>query len=287
MVKNVRRGDTVVTSGGLVGKVTKVVDDDQIEFEIADGVRVRQMRQMITDVRAKGEPVKDEADGRARRRELLFAPHSPTRRDNSMLYFTRWKALAIILTALVVCLFAVPNFFPRRWCRAGRNGRSATSCSASTCRAARTSCSRSTPTRCARTSSKRCATTSAACCATRASAIPAWSCAAIASKCASREGTDPGDGARPNCANLSQPLGGLLGTSGQRSLDVSDAGGGLIRLTRDRGRHHRAHPPVGRAVDPDHRAPRQRTRHGRAVDPAPGHRPHPGAGAGPAGPDRG
>ena len=44
MVKNVRRGDTVVTSGGLVGKVTKVVDDDQIEVEIADGVRVRQMR---------------------------------------------------------------------------------------------------------------------------------------------------------------------------------------------------------------------------------------------------
>ena len=40
MVKNVRRGDTVVTSGGLIGKVTKVVDDDQIEIEIADGVRV-------------------------------------------------------------------------------------------------------------------------------------------------------------------------------------------------------------------------------------------------------
>jgi preprotein translocase subunit YajC len=61
MVKNVRRGDTVVTNGGLVGKVTKVVDDDQIEIEIADGVRIRQMRQMVTDVRAKGEPVKDEA----------------------------------------------------------------------------------------------------------------------------------------------------------------------------------------------------------------------------------
>ena len=60
MIKNVRRGDTVVTSGGLIGKVTKVVDDDQIEVEIADGVRVRQMRQMISDVRAKGEPVKDE-----------------------------------------------------------------------------------------------------------------------------------------------------------------------------------------------------------------------------------
>ena len=60
MVKNVRKGDTVITSGGLVGRVTKVVDDDQVEIEIADGVRVRQMRQMVTDVRAKGEPVKDE-----------------------------------------------------------------------------------------------------------------------------------------------------------------------------------------------------------------------------------
>ena len=59
LVKNVRRGDTIITSGGLVGKVTKVVDDDQIEFEVADGVRVRQMRQMITGVRTKGEPVKD------------------------------------------------------------------------------------------------------------------------------------------------------------------------------------------------------------------------------------
>jgi preprotein translocase subunit YajC len=61
MVKNVRRGDTVITSGGLIGKVTKVVDDDQIEVEIADNVRVRQARSMISDVRAKGEPVKDDA----------------------------------------------------------------------------------------------------------------------------------------------------------------------------------------------------------------------------------
>jgi len=45
----------------LVGKVTKVVDDDQIEVEIADGVRVRQVRSMVSGVRAKGEPVKDEA----------------------------------------------------------------------------------------------------------------------------------------------------------------------------------------------------------------------------------
>lgn len=61
LVKNIRRGDTVITSSGLVGKVTKVVDDEQIEFEIADGVRVRQMRQMISIVRAKGEPAKGES----------------------------------------------------------------------------------------------------------------------------------------------------------------------------------------------------------------------------------
>ena len=62
LVKNIRRGDTVVTTGGLVGKVTKVVDEDQIEFEISDGVRVRQMRQMISSVRTKGEPAREKAD---------------------------------------------------------------------------------------------------------------------------------------------------------------------------------------------------------------------------------
>ena len=61
LVKNLRRGDTVVTSGGLVGKVTKVVDDEQIEVEIADGVRVRQMRTMVSGVRAKTEPAKEDA----------------------------------------------------------------------------------------------------------------------------------------------------------------------------------------------------------------------------------
>ena len=61
MVKYIRRGDTIVTNGGLVGKVTKVVDDDQVEMEISDGVRIRQLRQMVSAVRTKGEPAKDEA----------------------------------------------------------------------------------------------------------------------------------------------------------------------------------------------------------------------------------
>jgi preprotein translocase subunit YajC len=60
LVSQLRRGDTVVTSGGLVGKITKVVDDNEVEVQIADNVRVRQLRQMVTEVRAKGEPAKDD-----------------------------------------------------------------------------------------------------------------------------------------------------------------------------------------------------------------------------------
>jgi preprotein translocase subunit YajC len=58
MIKAVRRGDTVVTTGGIIGRVTKVTDDPEIEVEIADGVRVKLVRTMIAEVRTKGEPVK-------------------------------------------------------------------------------------------------------------------------------------------------------------------------------------------------------------------------------------
>ena len=61
VLKNIRRGDTVVTSGGIIGKVTKVVDDSELEVEIAANVRVRVARAMVSEVRAKGEPVKDVA----------------------------------------------------------------------------------------------------------------------------------------------------------------------------------------------------------------------------------
>jgi preprotein translocase subunit YajC len=59
MIKNVRRGDTIVTTGGIIGKVTKVVDGTpDIDVEIATGVNVKVARAMISEVRAKGEPVK-------------------------------------------------------------------------------------------------------------------------------------------------------------------------------------------------------------------------------------
>ncbi|MEZ5838939.1 MAG: preprotein translocase subunit YajC [Hyphomicrobiales bacterium] len=59
MVKNLRRGDTVVTAGGLIGRVGKIVDDHELQIELAEGIKVRMMRAMVTEVRAKGEPVKD------------------------------------------------------------------------------------------------------------------------------------------------------------------------------------------------------------------------------------
>ena len=65
LLKNIRRGDTVVTTGGIIGRVTKAVDDSEVEVEIAPNVRIRQTRAMIAEVRAKGEPVKDATDGKA------------------------------------------------------------------------------------------------------------------------------------------------------------------------------------------------------------------------------
>ena len=53
LVDNVRRGDTVVTAGGLVGKVAKVKDDGEIMVEIADNVQVRVLKATLSDVRSK------------------------------------------------------------------------------------------------------------------------------------------------------------------------------------------------------------------------------------------
>jgi preprotein translocase subunit YajC len=61
MLANLRRGDSIVTSGGLIGKITKVVDDREVEVEIASDTRVRIVRTMISEVRTKNEPVKDGA----------------------------------------------------------------------------------------------------------------------------------------------------------------------------------------------------------------------------------
>jgi preprotein translocase subunit YajC len=53
LINNVRRGDTVVTSGGIVGRVAKVKDDAEIMVEIADNVQVRVLKSTLSDVRTK------------------------------------------------------------------------------------------------------------------------------------------------------------------------------------------------------------------------------------------
>ena len=64
MVANLRRNDQVVTAGGFVGTVTKVVDDSYVQVEIADGVRVKVVRSTITDVLSKPEPIAN--DGKSK-----------------------------------------------------------------------------------------------------------------------------------------------------------------------------------------------------------------------------
>ncbi|MET3560447.1 preprotein translocase subunit YajC [Bartonella japonica] len=58
MLNAVRRGDTVITGGGIIGKVTKVYDESgELEVEICEGMRIRVIRSTLSDVRVKGEPV--------------------------------------------------------------------------------------------------------------------------------------------------------------------------------------------------------------------------------------
>ena len=57
MLKSLRRGDQVTLSGGVIGRITKVIDDSTIE--IADNVRIRAARQFVAEVRSKGEPAEE------------------------------------------------------------------------------------------------------------------------------------------------------------------------------------------------------------------------------------
>ncbi|MGF6862100.1 preprotein translocase subunit YajC [Rhodobacteraceae bacterium MBR-64] len=56
MVEALRRGDQIVTQGGIIGKVSKVKEDGEIEVEIAEGVRVRVVRSTVATVLVKSEP---------------------------------------------------------------------------------------------------------------------------------------------------------------------------------------------------------------------------------------
>ncbi len=146
-----------------------------------------------------------------------------------MLYFTRWKALAIILTALVVCLFAVPNFFPEatvkgwpKWAQRhivlGLDLQGGShillEVDANAVKKDKLDQIRDDVRR-----------------TLRDAKIGYTGLAARADSVEVRVKDTDLQNALTKLRELSQPLGGLLGSSGQRSLEVSDAGGGLIRLT--------------------------------------------------------
>ena len=58
-LSDLRRGDNIVTAGGIIGTVARVVNDDELSVEIAEGVRVRVVRSTVTGIASKGEPRSD------------------------------------------------------------------------------------------------------------------------------------------------------------------------------------------------------------------------------------
>jgi preprotein translocase subunit SecD len=145
-----------------------------------------------------------------------------------MLYFTRWKALAIIMTALVVCLFAVPNFFPEAkvktwplWAQRhivlglDLQGGSYLLLELDSNYVKKERLDQ------VRDEARR---------VLRDAKIGYTGLAVRGDAVEVRVKESDLQAALPKLRELSQPLGGLLGSSGQRSLEVSDAGGGLIRL---------------------------------------------------------
>ena len=147
-----------------------------------------------------------------------------------MLYFTRWKALAIILTALVVCLCAVPNFFPeatvRTWPKWAQRhlvlGLDLQGGSHLLLEVDANSVKKDKLDQ-VRDDVRR---------ALRDARIPYTGLAVRNDSVEVRITKDTDlQNALAKLRELSQPLGGLLGSSGQRSLEATDAGGGLIRLT--------------------------------------------------------
>ena len=198
-----------------------------------------------------------------------------------MLFFTRWKAVAILLTALVVCLCAVPNFFPestvKRWPEWAQRhivlgldlqggSHLLLEVDSNAVRKERLQSLNDDVLRVLRQARIQ---------------FTGRAIVGNAVEVHITRDTDV-DNALAKLRELStaavrHPR--RVGTAqhrrgGERQRHHADA---------DRPRAHRTHPPGRRSIDPDHRAPRQRARPGRADHPARRHRPHPGAGAGPAG----
>lgn len=88
MIAAVKRGDRVVTSGGMIGQVIKVINENEVTVQIAEGVRVRMLRANITDVIAKDQPIKGEPKGKDEDgdedKPLLPPPPPPAQRSGGL-----------------------------------------------------------------------------------------------------------------------------------------------------------------------------------------------------------
>ena len=82
MLAGVKRGDRVVTGGGIIGLVTKVIGENELQVELAEGVRVRIIKQTITDIVTRGESVRGGKDSEEDEKPMLpVAPAAPERKS--------------------------------------------------------------------------------------------------------------------------------------------------------------------------------------------------------------
>ena len=84
MLAGVKRGDRVVTGGGIIGLVTKVISDNEVQVELAEGVRVRIIKQTITDIVARGESVRGAKDSEQDEQPLLPPPAPAAERKGGL-----------------------------------------------------------------------------------------------------------------------------------------------------------------------------------------------------------
>lgn len=84
MLAGVKRGDRVVTGGGIIGLVTKVISDNEVQVELAEGVRVRIIKQTITDIVARGESVRGPKESEEDDKPLLPPPAAAPERKGGL-----------------------------------------------------------------------------------------------------------------------------------------------------------------------------------------------------------
>jgi preprotein translocase subunit YajC len=85
MLAGVKRGDRVVTGGGIIGLVTKVISDNEVQVELAEGVRVRIIKQTITDIVTRGESVRGAKDSSEEDEKPMLPPPAPAAERKSLL----------------------------------------------------------------------------------------------------------------------------------------------------------------------------------------------------------